>query len=233
MTLPNRKRFLYAFCFLFSSFASAQAPQAINSGLNATLEEFLRVQTQGLPGKVTYRVTPLNARTSLAPCDAYEVFLPPGSKLWGKATLGIRCLNPSSWTIYTQVQVNISGEYLVAAQNLSAGSVINSGDLNQRNGELSRLPNSVLTDPNQAIGKTLKSGLTMGQAVRGDQLLAPWSVQQGQTVKTIVNGAGFSVSSEGKALNNAQEGQIVQVRTPSGQTLSGIARPGGIVEVSH
>jgi flagella basal body P-ring formation protein FlgA len=58
-------------------------------------------------------------------------------------------------------------------------------------------------------------------------------VRQGQTVKTVSRGAGFSVSSEGRALHNAQEGQIVQVRTPSGQTVSGIARSGGIVEMSR
>jgi flagella basal body P-ring formation protein FlgA len=41
------------------------------------------------------------------------------------------------------------------------------------------------------------------------------------------------VSSEGKALNNATDGQIAQVRTSSGQTVSGIARTGGIVEVLY
>ena len=54
-----------------------------------------------------------------------------------------------------------------------------------------------------------------------------------EDVKTISSGAGFSVSSDGKALNNAAEGQVVQVRTNTGQTVSGIARPGGIVEISH
>jgi flagella basal body P-ring formation protein FlgA len=58
-------------------------------------------------------------------------------------------------------------------------------------------------------------------------------VQQGQNVKTVSNGPGFSVSSEGKALSNAVAGQLVQVRTNSGETVSGIARPGGIVEVPH
>jgi len=49
----------------------------------------------------------------------------------------------------------------------------------------------------------------------------------------VSTGVGFSVSSEGKALGNALAGQIVQVRTNNGQTVSGIARPGGVVEVSH
>jgi len=69
--------------------------------------------------------------------------------------------------------------------------------------------------------------------MRSDQLVAAWAVQHGQSVKTVTHGAGFSVSSEGKALGNAADGQVVQVRTPSGQTVSGIARSGGIVEIRH
>nr|WP_291983235.1 flagellar basal body P-ring formation chaperone FlgA [Candidatus Accumulibacter sp. ACC005] len=64
-------------------------------------------------------------------------------------------------------------------------------------------------------------------------LTAPWAVQQGQSVKLQSTGAGFSVSNEGKALNNASDGQIAQVRTASGQVVSGVARPGGVVEVTY
>ena len=41
------------------------------------------------------------------------------------------------------------------------------------------------------------------------------------------------VSAEGRALANAADGQTVLVRGPSGQTISGIARSGGIVEVRY
>jgi flagella basal body P-ring formation protein FlgA len=98
---------------------------------------------------------------------------------------------------------------------------------------LSTLPSNVLTDQSQVIGKTVKNGFSAGQPLRSDLLITPWAVQQGQNVKTVSNGPGFSVSSEGKALNNAIAGQLVQVKTNSGQTVSGIAQPGGIVEVSH
>jgi flagella basal body P-ring formation protein FlgA len=49
----------------------------------------------------------------------------------------------------------------------------------------------------------------------------------------ILNGAGFSVSSEARALNNANEGQLTQVRTSNGQVISGIAKLGGIVELTY
>lgn len=58
-------------------------------------------------------------------------------------------------------------------------------------------------------------------------------VQQGQSVKLLLAGAGFTVSNEGRALNNATQGQVVQVRTASGQLVSGVARSGGVVEVAY
>lgn len=203
------------------------------SPIHRVVEDYLRAQTQGVPGKASYRIAPLDARTQLAPCDAYEPFQPAGAALWGRTTVGVRCLGPATWTLYVQVQVSIQASYLVAARSLAAGQIIGPNDVVARNGDLGTLPATVLMDAGQAIGKTLKIGVAFGQPLRSEQLIAPWAVRQGQTVKTVSSGSGFSVSSEGKALNNALEGQIVQVRSSSGQTVSGIARAGGIVEITY
>ena len=87
------------------------------------------------------------------------------------------------------------------------------------------------SDPQQAVGKTSLASLAAGQPLRQDLLRAPLVVQQGQTVVVHSSGQGFRVSADGKALNNAYDGQIAQVRTASGQTLSGVARAGGVVEI--
>jgi flagella basal body P-ring formation protein FlgA len=213
--------------------ATANSAPPSTDPLYRVVEDYLRAQTQGFPGKVSYRITPLNARTQLAQCDAYDPFQPAGVAPWGKTTVGVRCLGPASWTIYVQVQVSVQARYLVAARPLTAGQIIGENDFVARNGDLGMLPVTVLIDDKQAAGKTVKIGIAAGQPLRSDQLITPWVVQQGQTVKTLSQGTGFSVSSEGKALNNAQEGQIVQVRTPSGNTVSGIAKPGGIVEIMY
>ncbi len=227
--LTRRQRPLLTLFWLFLTplLACAQAT------LNGTLDDYLRAQTQGLPGQVSYTIGKLDARTQLSPCQAFEPFLPQGTRLWGKTTIGVRCLGPSTWTVYVAVQVNVTGNYLIAARTMPNGYTLAAADVVARSGDLSKLPASVLTDATQAIGKTLKNGVGTGQPLRSDQLLTSWAVQMGQTVKTVSNGTGFSVSSDGKALNNAVEGQVVQVRIASGQTVSGIARAGGIVEVAH
>jgi flagellar basal body P-ring formation protein FlgA len=208
-------------------------PCAAQNTLYNALDDYLRVQTKGLPGKVSYSVIPLDSRTQLSPCSAFEPFLPAGGKLWGKSTVGVRCLGPSTWTVYIQVKIDVSGNYLISTRTLPAGYVLGAADIVVRSGDLSTLPATVITDPEQAIGKTIRNGFAAGQPLRSDLLITPWAVQQGQSVKTVSSGPGFSVSSEGRALNNAAAGQPVQVRTASGQTVNGIARPGGIVDVTN
>lgn len=230
---PPTLRKLFIFLSLTALLQGWALAQDASSPLYTALNNFLHTQTQGLPGKVSLRISPLDARTQLAPCDGFEPFIPSGSKLWGKSTVGVRCLGPSNWTIYTQVQVSVTGNYLLAARSMAAGQVVGASDIVTRNGDLTTLPSTLLTDQAQAIGKTVKLGFANGQPLRSDQLIAPWSIQQGQNVKTFYEGDGFNVSGEGKAINNAIEGQTVQVRTLSGQTISGIARPGGLVEISH
>lgn len=203
------------------------------TSLSAALDEFLRIQTQGLPGKVSYGVGQLDQHAQNTPCSAFEPFLPPGGRLWGRAMVGVRCLAPKVWTVYVPVQVRITGNYLVTARQLTPGQVVTSADLRTQSGDLGVLPANVVTDPAQAIGKTVRNGLAVGQPLRSDLLTAPWLVQQGQSVKLLSTGAGFTVSNEGKALNNATEGQIAQVRTASGQVVSGVARSPGVVEVSY
>ena len=215
------------FLLAFAPLSSAQ------NSLTDTLDHYLRTQTQGLPGKVSYSIGQLDPRTQLSPCNAFEPFLPAGSRLWGKGTIGVRCLGPSTWTVYVPVQVNVSGTYLVTTRPMTAGQLIGAADIVARSGDLSSLPANILTDQAQALGKTIKNGISAGQPLRSDFVIAPWAVQQGQSVRLVSKGSGFSVSSEGKALNNAADGQIIQVRTGSGQTVSGIARNGGIVEISY
>ncbi len=213
--------------------AFAHPVHAQVADLKGTLDHYLQTQTQGLPGKVSFSVGQLDPRTQLTPCSAFEPFLPAGSRLWGKTTVGVRCLGPSTWTVYVPVQVSIAGSYLVSARPLAAGQILGGNDVVVRSGDLGALPSSVLTDLAQAEGKTIRNSIAAGLPLRGDFLSAPWVVQQGQSVKLLSRGAGFNVSSEGKALNNAADGQVAQVRTSSGQSVSGIARPGGIVEVSY
>ena len=211
---------------------SAPGARQEPAALERAVRQFLQVQTAGLPGQTSFTIEPVDTRLNLNACAAPEAFLPSGARLWGHSTVGVRCSGDKPWTVFVPVQVRVVAEYLVTARPLSPGQTIAATDLVLRSGDLTLLPAGILTDPALAIGKTPASGLGAGMAVRGDLLRAPTVVQAGQSVILQTHGAGFVVRAEGKALGQAADGQVIQVRSSSGATVSGIARAGGVVDVS-
>ncbi len=216
-----------------AAYAYAQtAPRQDAAAIQKAVENFLRVQTTGLPGQVSFTAGGIDPRTVLAACPAPEVFLPPGARLWGMTSLGVRCSGAAPWSIYVTAQIKVTGDYVVTARPLPQGQPLTPADFAIQNGDLTQLPAGILTDAHLVTGKTLASPLAAGQPLRQDMLRSPLVVQQGQNIKLQSAGRGFSVSADGKSLSNAADGQIAQVRTSNGQTVSGIARAGGIVEIA-
>jgi flagella basal body P-ring formation protein FlgA len=201
------------------------------AALRKLAENFLQTQSAGLPGKVTVKVGAVDPRLSLAACPAPEAFQQPGARPWGKTTVGVRCTAPV-WSMFLQAQVSVVADYVTAAVPLAQGQAIDASQLATMQGDIAAMPNGIITDMAQAIGRTPTVSLPAGTPLRLDSLKSKPVVQQNQAVRIVSRGENFSVSGEGKAIGNAGEGQVVQVRTPRGAIVSGTARLGGIVEVA-
>ena len=234
------KRILASLLVLAVPFASAgQGTSApVNQGrqnlpsLRTVVEQYLQTQTAGLPGQVTIKVGQVDPRTSLAACPAPEAFQQPGARAWGKTTVGVRCTAPSPWTVYIQATVHVMADYVAAAVPLAQGQPVDATQLVMMKGDIAAMPNGIITDMAQAIGRTPTASLQAGTPLRLDTLKSRPVIQQGQAVRLVSKGANFSVSAEAKAINNAGEGQVAQARTQSGTVVSGTARAGGIIEVA-
>lgn len=229
--VQNAKMLLRLISLIFLIILGSQAIAADSQIILDTAQQHLRLQTRGQTGTVTITMGNFDG-SRLPPCAAHEAFTPQGSRLIGKTNVGVRCLTPNAWTVLVPAQIAVTGNYLTSTRPLIAGQAIQAGDLATISGDVSNLPTGVISDPASAIGKTLRNSIAAGQPIRADQLLAPLVIRQGQTVRVISTGTGFSVSAEGKAINSAATGQLVQVRMESGQTVSGIARTDGSVEIS-
>ncbi|CDG81873.1 flagellar basal body P-ring formation chaperone FlgA [Janthinobacterium agaricidamnosum] len=213
--------------------ASAQTPQRQTpESVRNTVSEFLQVQTAGLPGKVTVTVGAVDPRLNLAACPAPQAFMAPGGRAWGKTTVGVRCTAPTNWTIYLQATVAVVGDYIASAAPLAQGQVIEASQLVSLQGDLAALPAGIATDISQVVGRSSTISLPPGTPMRLDALRSKPVVLQGQLIRMVSSGNGFSVSAEARAIGNAGEGQVVQVRTQAGQQISGVARAGGLVEVA-
>lgn len=243
---PMKKFLLIAFSLLQSAAAGAEPAREAAAQDHAQIRDivagFVQQQTAALPGKVTYQVDEIDRRIVLPKCAELEAFLPSGSQLIGKTSIGVRCNPPprkeetggrsaraNGWSIFVPVQIRLSLNLLTSARQLPSGYTLQEQDIASQATESSH-PGG-FTDPRQVIGKVLRYSIAAGQVLREDMLRPPYIVTQGQVVPLAVQGHGFSIRSEGVALNNAGEGQSVQVRVGASRVISGVARAGGVVEI--
>jgi flagellar basal body P-ring formation protein FlgA len=220
---------LLACVFLAVPVHAQQDPAPVKKAI----DNWLRIQTKGLPGQVSWDIGGLDPGNQLAPCGSFDINRPVGARPWGRTNLIVRCLGEAGWRVYVPVHVRVKAEYLITARPIAQGQSVVADDFATELGDLSELPAGILTDPGLAIGKIAASSIPAGRPLRADMLKTPLVVRQGQTVKVVSRGPGFAVANEGRALANAQEGQVTQVRLGTGQVVSGIARADGTVEVGY
>ncbi len=207
-------------------YASVQDHDVIRSQVSA----FVQQQTAGQPGKMSYQVDEIDRRLVLQHCSALETFLPSGSMLIGKTSVGVRCKQDHGWTIFVPVQIKLTQQILINVIQLPAGHVISEADLTTQSREVSH-PGGLI-DPEQVLGKVLRYSISAGQMLRTEMLRVPYSIKQGQTVQLLVQGDSFSIRSSGVALNDASDGQLAKVRSYTGGVINGVAHGSGVVEIA-
>jgi flagellar basal body P-ring formation protein FlgA len=209
------------------------APAAMQDGesIRVAAFNFLQQQAAGLPGKVEITVTPVFPR-GLAACSALDPFMPTGARLWGRMTVGVRCVGERPWTLYVQARVSINATYYQAARAIAPGEVLTNADLVARDGDLTAMPQAIVTDPAQAVGAVALSRVPAGLPLRTDMLRAASSVAIGQTVHVVAGGTGFSISADGTAMSNAAPGQQIRVKTAGGQIITGVVKDAQTVEIA-
>ena len=214
------KRGLAATLLLLSPLAQAE-------NLQAQLTTFFAQQLAGFSDEVSVTVrTPPN----LYPSREQPSFTVTGTtKLWGNVNVLARCANEKR---YLQVAVQATGNYVVAAAPIARGSVLQASSVTLKRGRLDQLPPRTMLDINQAQDAVSLRDMAPGQAIQLSMLRKAWRVKAGQQVMVVANGDGFSINSEGKALNNAAVAQNARVRMSSGQVVSGTVDSDGNILIN-
>lgn len=214
------KRGLAATLLLLSPLAQAE-------NLQAQLTTFFAQQLAGFSDEVSVTVrTPPNLYPS---CEQPSFTVTGTTKLWGNVNVLARCANEKR---YLQVAVQATGNYVVAAAPIARGSVLQASSVTLKRGRLDQLPPRTMLDINQAQDAVSLRDMAPGQAIQLSMLRKAWRVKAGQQVMVVANGDGFSINSEGKALNNAAEAQNARVRMSSGQVVSGTVDSDGNILIN-
>lgn len=215
---------------LVPSVAEARQPPA---PVLEAVDRLLTEHAAGQAGEIRIEIDGIDPGNHLPACERLQAFMPKGRRAWGKTSVGVRCEVPVPWTIYVSARVRVFGDYLALARDLRPGKLVAPDDLVRRHGDLADEGAGALTDATQAIGHPARVAVAAGQVLTRDMLRIPPVVKRGDQVRVISEGSGFQVTNQGRALNDAGEGQVVRVRLTSGKVLTGSARLDGTVAVGR
>lgn len=219
--------------------AQAQPEPAAPRGVDAALARQVRELAQAasraaVPGmRVEIELGELDPRLKLAPCQQVQPYLPSGTRLWGKARIGLRCLQGATrWNVFLPVTVQVFAPSLVATRALATGSTLQVEDFVLAETDIAADPSPAVRMPALAAGRALARPLAAGEALHQRDLRARQWFAAGETVRVVAQGNGYSVAGEALAMSPGIEGQAVRIRTESGRILSGVAVAERQVEIA-
>jgi flagella basal body P-ring formation protein FlgA len=233
-TSPRRCRSRAASRLASLALALAFPLAAIDAIAASELAEGSRafIERQIIPGgEIEVTVGDPDPRLNLAPCRRFEPFLPPAAKLWGRTSLGVRCVDGANWTVYLPVQVKVLAPVLVAARPLPRGHALSSDDVRAERLDLASLGPGAYGAEEPIDGLVAARPVAAGEPLRKDFVKPPPVLAAGDPVRVVFEGHGFAVTTDGKALSAAGEGQSARVVTSTGRVLTGTAHSGRIVEI--
>lgn len=196
---------------------------AVDSTLPGTAEAPLRPEVE---------VGTLDTRLRLAPCNRVEPHLPPGTRLWGRSRIGLRCVDgPTRWNVFVPVTVKVWGPAWVLKRPVASGALLTQEDAELAEVDWAVHPSQVLASPALWVGRQAAMGLQPGQALRQNTVRSAQAFAAGAMVKVSSTGAGFAVDVTGEAMAPGVLGQPTRVRLPGGKVVSGVVRDAQTVEL--
>lgn len=183
--------------------------------------------------RMEVEVGALDPRLRLAPCERVEPYLPAGTRLWGRARLGLRCVQGATrWNVFLPITVKAFGPAWVLAGPVAAGSALAPADAIQAEVDWAAEPATILAQQDAWIGQTATRALVPGQALRQGMVRAPELFKAGAPVRVVAQGPGYAVTSSGQALTAGAAGQNVRIRMSNGRIIGGIVQDDGTIQAA-
>jgi flagella basal body P-ring formation protein FlgA len=173
--------------------------------------------------RLDVKVGSLDSRLKLAPCGNVEPYLPPGSRLWGRTRVGLRCVDGQSrWNVSLPVTVNAYGNAWVIKGTVAAGSALTQDDVVEAEVNWAEESSPVIRDRALWVGQIATRQLTTGQTLRQSMVRPAQVFQAGAQIRVVAQGPGFQVSSDAQALSAGVVGQTARVRMENGRVSAGV-----------
>ncbi|HWB51622.1 MAG TPA: flagellar basal body P-ring formation chaperone FlgA [Stellaceae bacterium] len=214
-------------CFAKSSGCLAEEIQD-HAGIRAAIEAAIQPRLAALrdaQGEVEVGV--IDSRLRLPACANISVDLPPANS--AMMTAKVVCPSPS-WTLYVPVRLHAWVDAVVAGANLAPNTPLKPSLLSRGRADALAGTGGLITDPRQAEGKILRTGVMAGAPILSSQLDLPISVHRGQRVTLTLSDPVMTIKASATALDDGRIGDTISVQNSDSQkTLRAtVARDGGV-----
>jgi len=222
-------------CFIavFSHTAIAMDFQS-HASIDKTAVDFMAAQLKAsdIHASVIH-ARELDSRLHLKACSQNLVaFLPRGSHLIGRTTVGIKCQDAQPWSIQVPVTVRVMKAIAVAAKLLPRDTILQPQDIRMKTIDLSTLPQGYIDQKQSLIGQKLKRLISAGVAFTPNIITPQDRVKRGQRVTILARSGSMEVRMAGRALTSGAVGEVVKVvNIASRQRREGVVTKSGEVQV--
>lgn len=106
---------------------------------------------------------------------------------------------------------------MVSARRIDAGEIIQANQLTSKRGALEDLPRGSALRAEQLVGRQAARGVEAGAVLALKAVRERWLVERNSRVSLKTQGPGFSLSRDGKALDNGSLGNTVRFLSSDGR----------------
>jgi flagella basal body P-ring formation protein FlgA len=223
---------LAAFIWSGSLAADDKAIQSLDS-IQSAAESFVLAQLGAGGEVVSAEAGRLDPRLRLAACDqSLETFHAAGNRLGGNSSIGVRCTGTKPWSIYVPVKVTREAEVAVLARSLPRGATLDGQAIRMQRLDTTTLGFGYYDDLGQITGRTLRRAATAGTVITPGLVDTPPTIRKNEQVTLLAERAGIAIRASGRAMTDAQIGDLIRVRNlTSEQIVEGVVRGPGTVVV--
>lgn len=209
-----------------------------NIDLNASLVTFDQLHTliapESLPQDATVHVKLVKAdeRIGSPACPEALFSNPTHNRLWGRTFMKVQCIGGDAHSFFVGLDFDVFAPVLVMKKTIPIGQAVGPDDVEFNTMNIAQLPQGWIDNMAHLNNKTATRSLTPGLVLRQDYIKGTPLIRRGDTVKVMMKGQGFSIDGSAQAVEAAELGQSIKIKTSQGKILTGIAIEQSVVELT-
>jgi flagella basal body P-ring formation protein FlgA len=238
ITMPHGIAIRLATCLLAWQSLGTPAYAENRSQFNAGWVTFEQLHTlvapDSLPKDATVQVSLVkqDERIGTPACPEALFSNTTNNRLWGRTFLKVQCIGGESSGFFVGVDFDVFAPVLVIKKTISIGQALEPDDVEFTTTNIAQLPQGWINNMAHINNKTATRTLTPGLVLRQDYMKGTPLIRRGDTVRVTMKGQGFSIGGSAQAVEAAEQGQSIKVKTSQGKILTGIATEPSLVELT-